>query len=216
MVRERAPWSEIEWVQTIKNKTATIDTGIVPNGADTSFEVKFNNMNSAREGNQLRSFVDQTISGVRSFFGFNNSRSADQIGIFTGRTTNGITTASGNGSNYGAFYNKDYTNGPYIGKYDCNLSSITITALGTNTTNTMQVTNAECQPFTSTWRLFYVIDTNLGPELRFYYLKIWKSGVLVRDFIPMRVWNTGYLYDRVTKKLFANKGTGAFVLGPDI
>ena len=45
--------------------------------------------------------------------------------------------------------------------------------------------------------------------------KIWKSGVLVRDFIPVRKGTVGYLYDRVTGKLFGNAGTGDFVLGPD-
>lgn len=49
----------------------------------------------------------------------------------------------------------------------------------------------------------------------FYWLKIEKGGVLVRDFIPVRVGNIGYLYDRVTGQLFGNAGTGAFVVGPD-
>ena len=38
---------------------------------------------------------------------------------------------------------------------------------------------------------------------------------LVRDFIPVRIGTTGYLYDKVSKQLFANQGTGDFVLGPD-
>ena len=43
-----------------------------------------------------------------------------------------------------------------------------------------------------------------------------NNGVLVRDFIPVRVGQTGYLYDRITRRLFGNKGTGSFVLGPDV
>lgn len=46
------------------------------------------------------------------------------------------------------------------------------------------------------------------------------NGELVRDFIPVRVGSganaVGYMYDRVTRKLFGNKGTGSFVLGPDV
>jgi hypothetical protein len=45
--------------------------------------------------------------------------------------------------------------------------------------------------------------------------KIYHSGVLVRDFIPVRKGTVGYMYDRVSKKLFGNLGTGDFVLGPD-
>ena len=34
--------------------------------------------------------------------------------------------------------------------------------------------------------------------------------------IPVRKGNVGYMFDRVSGKLFGNKGTGAFVIGPDI
>ena len=50
---------------------------------------------------------------------------------------------------------------------------------------------------------------------RFYY-----NGALVRDFIPVRIGSgssaVGAMYDRVTKKLFRNKGTGAFKWGSDV
>ena len=51
---------------------------------------------------------------------------------------------------------------------------------------------------------------------KIYQCKITKNGVLVRDFIPVRVGTVGYLYDRVSGKLFGNAGTGDFVLGPDV
>ena len=51
---------------------------------------------------------------------------------------------------------------------------------------------------------------------RFKSFKIWNDGTLVRDFIPVRVDTTGYMYDKVSKTLFANAGTGDFTLGPDI
>ena len=55
-----------------------------------------------------------------------------------------------------------------------------------------------------------------------YRFKAWDAeGTLVRDFQPVRFTNElgqaeGAMYDRVTKKLFRNKGTGAFVVGPDV
>lgn len=49
-----------------------------------------------------------------------------------------------------------------------------------------------------------------------YYCKIWNNNTLVRDYIPVRIGNTGYMYDKVSKKLYGNKGTGSFVLGNDI
>jgi hypothetical protein len=35
------------------------------------------------------------------------------------------------------------------------------------------------------------------------------------DLIPVRVGNVGYMYDKVSGKLFGNAGTGKFILGPD-
>ena len=56
---------------------------------------------------------------------------------------------------------------------------------------------------------------------KIYWLQIKKAGVLVRDFIPVRLTNEigqseGAMYDRVSRKLFRNKGTGSFVIGPDV
>lgn len=51
---------------------------------------------------------------------------------------------------------------------------------------------------------------------RFKFFKIWNNGALVRDFIPVRVGTIGYMYDKVSKQLFENAGTGDFVLGPDV
>lgn len=50
---------------------------------------------------------------------------------------------------------------------------------------------------------------------RVRYVRIMKSGTLVRSFVPVRVGQTGCLYDRVSGTLFGNAGTGAFPIGPD-
>jgi hypothetical protein len=33
--------------------------------------------------------------------------------------------------------------------------------------------------------------------------------------IPVRKDGVGYMYDRITKKLYGNAGTGSFILGAD-
>ena len=58
-------------------------------------------------------------------------------------------------------------------------------------------------------------DYLFASHLRFYSLSILRGGVLVRDFIPVRKGNTGYMYDKVSGQLFGNSGTGEFILGPD-
>lgn len=47
------------------------------------------------------------------------------------------------------------------------------------------------------------------------YLKILDGETVVRDYVPVRVGQTGYLFDRVSGQLFGNSGTGSFTLGPD-
>lgn len=52
--------------------------------------------------------------------------------------------------------------------------------------------------------------------MRIYSCSLIDNGKLVRDFIPVRVGTTGYMYDKVSGELFGNSGTGNFVLGPDV
>lgn len=51
-----------------------------------------------------------------------------------------------------------------------------------------------------------------------YGMKVWSrsTGEVLYNFIPVRVGNVGYFYDRVNAKLYGNVGGGAFILGPDV
>lgn len=53
-------------------------------------------------------------------------------------------------------------------------------------------------------------------HMRVYYYKIFESDTLAMDFIPVRIGQTGYLYDTISGQLFGNSGTGDFTLGPDV
>ena len=50
---------------------------------------------------------------------------------------------------------------------------------------------------------------------RFGRVRLYSDGTLDRDYIPVRVGTVGYLYDRVTRRLFGNAGTGVFGYGND-
>jgi len=49
----------------------------------------------------------------------------------------------------------------------------------------------------------------------FYNCKVRDGGVLIRNFIPVRIGTTGYLYDKVSGQMYSNQGTGDFTLGAD-
>lgn len=53
-------------------------------------------------------------------------------------------------------------------------------------------------------------------KVTIYHLKIYGNEELIADFIPVRIGQVGYMYDKVSKQLFGNAGTGEFILGPDV
>lgn len=50
---------------------------------------------------------------------------------------------------------------------------------------------------------------------KLYSAKVYLNSILVRDMIPVRIGQVGYMYDKVSGQLFGNSGTGDFVLGLD-
>ena len=61
-----------------------------------------------------------------------------------------------------------------------------------------------------------------APHIKLYRLTIYTDGGEIgQDLIPVRFTNEdgldeGAMYDRVSKTLFRNSGTGPFVIGPDL
>lgn len=54
-------------------------------------------------------------------------------------------------------------------------------------------------------------------KLRLYYADILEGSTYVRQFIPVRVGTTGYMYDKVSGTLFGNaNSSGAFTFGNDV
>ncbi|MBO4787056.1 MAG: hypothetical protein J5510_08315 [Prevotella sp.] len=62
----------------------------------------------------------------------------------------------------------------------------------------------------------YSVSSTAGWQAKIYKVKIYVNDVLVRDYIPVRVGTTGYLYDIVSGTLFGNSGSGSFTLGNDV
>lgn len=88
-------------------------------------------------------------------------------------------------------------------------------------TETVIVSNV--QSFTNTQPVYLFGMNNNGSLLtsfqcvgRVKYCKLYNNGTLVCDLIPVRVGQTGYMYDKVSRQLFGNNGTGNFTLGNDI
>ena len=51
---------------------------------------------------------------------------------------------------------------------------------------------------------------------KIYYLQVFQNNELVRDFIPVRIGQSGYLYDKISGSIFGDVGGNTFSFGPDI
>lgn len=49
-----------------------------------------------------------------------------------------------------------------------------------------------------------------------YSIKVLSGSELQREYIPVRLGQVGYFYDKVSKTLFGNAGTSDFILGNDV
>ena len=123
-------------------------------------------------------------------------------------------------SNAMYWYNSDKINGSSGISDTTNYHHIIVDATnGTttldNTTTSFTVAVFDCQ---CNYHLFSRNSLNMNAQSKasyFKYFKMSRNGVLVRDFIPVRVGSVGYMYDKVSKQLFGNVGTGNFTFGND-
>lgn len=46
----------------------------------------------------------------------------------------------------------------------------------------------------------------------FYYVQIFDGNTMIMDLVPVKIGNVGYMYDRITRQLLGNTGSGDFEL----
>jgi hypothetical protein len=135
-----------------------------------------------------------------------------------------VSTPNGGVQVYTYGNNFIYNQGAY--KFFVLRMKYTFTTITTNTSRIIQIDNDSATVQTFSRRiddgarlyLFTYPDGASalgGTEGKYFSFKVFRNDVLVRDMIPVRVGNVGYLYDKVSGQLFGNSGTGNFILGPD-
>lgn len=135
-------------------------------------------------------------------------------------------------------YSSGYYGGGY-GSYVSNLSPMTVgetVDLEIEYTDTKQIirkngvqvaTVDKLWNFGTVTRSLWLFNLNDGSNgskgflCDFGRVQMFVGDTPVRDFIPVRFTNSngqseGAMYDRVSRKLFRNAGTGSFTIGPDV
>ena len=98
-------------------------------------------------------------------------------------------------------------------------TSSTTTTVLRNFPGTLEIPKTSFDTTATELRSFRICNgyaVNGGLPVIVYWFKIWdENDILARDLIPVRKGTTGYLYDKVSNRLFGNVGSGNFILSPD-
>lgn len=193
---------EVEYLES--TGTQYIDTGYIPN-ANTQLYIEFS-----------LSAYNSNIKQATSPFGVRIAYQQNQYVLFCPvNNTNSVYFCYGNLS-------QSYTQQINLNqKYVCNVNKNTWTLSNNNSTlitNTFATEQSNNLANLHLW-LFKYNNNNTMPggddKLKIYKCTIKENDVLIHDLIPVRIGNTGYMYDKVSRALFGNSGTGDFVLGKD-
>lgn len=184
--------AEIEFIQN--SESQCIITNYVPTGPNIKIQGKFTPINYT--------------AAYTPWFQAYTSENADSYRIIRHNTDNNSVY---------------YTCGSKAGGSGSHTVSLNTTYVFEMTRNSLTL-NGTVKTFTptagtaNTGKLAIFCSTSKGSFTRgkLYYFKIWDSELLIFDFIPVRIGQTGYLYDKVSNSLFSNAGTGNFTLGPDV
>ena len=187
--------AEVEYLES--TGTQWIDTGILVDW-NTRVESKF------------RITQEPTTNVYKWFFA---SRDVDIAGA-----------GFGCGWNFSKLFISDYGGNRFISDVQPTVGNYAVVKnKNTCTINSLVLTNTASQFLLShTLPIFGLISANGSmlyetiPYASCSKFRVYSDDTLVRDFIPVRVGQVGYMYDRVTRKIFGNAGTGAFKIGPDV
>lgn len=194
--------AEVEWLES--TGTQYIDTGILATSA-TSMECQFAFLDS-----QCPQFMcmGATHKGNCGFFNLSAGYTAGKLGAYMS-----ANAREGAEIDYDTQYHTYYLSASEQ-RIDNTITSYTSGQhFGYNSQS-----GVTRQPIN-----IYLLRRNIDFEATSYgymtcrlkYVRIMNNGILVRDYIPVRKGNTGYMYDKVSGRLFGNQGTGSFVVGPD-
>lgn len=136
---------------------------------------------------------------------WNNNNNRFGMGYHNG----GYCIGYGNNPTTGTLMSPKTANDTKIHNWEYKNYVFTITDLNV----TKNVSSITFGGTTKNLRLFFGLNANTKAKIASY--KHIKNGQTVIDLIPVRIENIGYMYDKVSGKLFGNNGSGSFILGQD-
>lgn len=167
-------------------------------------EMKFQYHSTSSTSGTGRLFGTKTGSNATGAFGYVNTTTgttASTAKFYLGSNGGLSNTIAIDTDVHVVKMNKDNDKKVYLD------STLAVTGDSNTFTNTAEASLFRCNS-SGTWYA--------GGVGRVYYLKIYNESTLIMDLIPVRVGTVGYMYNRLTRALYPNFGTGSFTLGADI
>ena len=180
-----------------------INTGYVPN-LFSQFDLKFSPNNV--------DFVAHAIHGNANSTTTKYSQSVQSP----------LTLWTGNGYNNRFFYSPISLSGYSVGgiyTIQQSINGIVRNGLHIGTYKLSEMRSIVNEPM---WLFHFMNGANPAYGLlKMYYWRVSENGILMMDLMPVRFTNElgireGAMYDRVSGELFRNRGTGSFLIGPDL
>ena len=182
--------AEIEYLET--QGECSIDTGVVVQGSNISIQTKFMYNGYTDNTEYLYWYQAYSEETKQAFRVIRQGTRNDYVLAYNGQQANGIRPSF------------RVTSGTI---YEISTSGLSITLNGT----TKESGTYKNVLNTGSLRIFS--GKFIG---RCYYMRVFDGQSLLLDCIPVRKGTTGYMYDKISSKLFGNAGTGSFILGPDV
>lgn len=193
---ERPYDAEVEYLEVnAEGGHACIDTEYVPISADVDIDISFDLLALPTKDSAIM-FGTPYVSG-KNLYGVYKYAWFKSFLLFGGEVSyvNGNSSTASAGRHYDISiksklkeWKVNDTEGNLLGRFNPTLL------------------NDEC----------FQIGGSEGFYFKLYSLGFVENGIQKLHLIPVRVGSEGYMYDRVSGKLFGNSGTGRFILGPDI
>ena len=182
---------EIAWLES-PGSCGNIVTDFIPTGQDIRMVGKFNLKAYKTSSAWSALFMAYSGENNNAYRIIRNNTTTNTLSMYNGQKANGgLTNIS---FSLGTIYTFDFNRLSY--NFGGRTGSLKANYTGSENTN----------PFT-------LVGTH---NITFYYFKIYKNDVLRLDLIPVKLNNIGYMYDKVSGKLFGNTGSGTYTCGPDI
>lgn len=194
---------EIKPVDYIENTAnSCINTGIYLSGDHHKAEVRY--QADAVSGNSTL-FGTQNNQNLMTLFNGSGYACGDSTVGVSGRVTTGVYTA---GTHTVSF---EMANNEAIYIFDSGTPRVI--SISASTFNDSYLADSNPVYVFANNNRGVVTQRHVG---KIYYFKFWKSGVLIRHFIPVKLGTEYCMFDLVSWTVFRNEGTGTFTGGSEI